>query len=206
MRGIRALWIWRDLYRGTRLSGESGYSPMAQSTYVSKPISDTSGGHLRRSQWHTRSPTRDAGAVARGLECSGSRQQGPPSIRRLALVLVIVAAASGAMAASAFAWGASYGGAYYAPGGDDHSAWDNCVYYNGEIGDNIFWKNDTRLGRSAVILTDGSWVASAEDSNAYTIAYTNPNYINYTKKGYIKNTSSVTYSGSGEVDGNILCT
>ncbi len=68
------------------------------------------------------------------------------------------------------------------------------------------YKQLAYLGRSAVILTDGSWVASAENSSYVTVSYTNTNYLYNTKKGYIKNTSTTTYGAQGVVYATILCT
>jgi hypothetical protein len=119
----------------------------------------------------------------------------------VAFMLIIV----GATASTAFAWSYSYGAAYYNPQGSTASPWDNCSTYSFWIDYNIFKKSVTRLGRSAVILTDGSWVGSAQDSNQWTVAYTNTNYRTRIKKGYNQNTSTVGYTGSGEVDGGYSC-
>jgi hypothetical protein len=127
---------------------------------------------------------------------------------RWTLVLATSLLVATATAGAAFAWSSDYGDhSYAASGGDDHSNWDNCVYFGGEISSNTFFKPLGDLGRATVILTNGSWVGSdAQDRSGATTSYTNSTYIYSTKKGYVKNTDSVSYSGFGRVAGSILST
>ena len=129
-------------------------------------------------------------------------------MRKVVLLLAIAVALTGATASGALGYVSSYpppfGTVVLAPGADANSNWDNCVYYVYEIAINDFFKSAAKLGRAAVILTNGTWVGSAQSAAILTTAFVN-SHFNDTKKGYMKNTSSSTYTGEGYISGNTGC-
>jgi hypothetical protein len=132
-------------------------------------------------------------------------------MRRLLIGVAIVAAVVGFGATAALAqwvYAVAYpdsptffpAGTYYSP-----NNYDNCVVWSFEIQQNDFLKGLAKLGRSAVIRSNGNWVASAADSTLTTIAIVPLEYRNVTKKGYIANISSTGYYGQGAILSNIAC-
>jgi hypothetical protein len=86
---------------------------------------------------------------------------------------------------------------------------DNCYgYWNRRITDNVHNHPSGKLGRSAIIAIDGSWLKSTADTNPATWAQLNGTYQDTVKKGYSKNISGSSYTGNGRVyteNSNFTC-
>jgi hypothetical protein len=136
-----------------------------------------------------------------------------PSSRRSALALLVAVIVAGTIAAGAYASTIVYTytaeSQTFADGQGYPSPNDNCYGYGERrITDNVHNHPSGKLGRSAIIAIDGSWLRSTADTNPSTWAQLNGAYQNTVKKGYSKNISGSSYTGNGRVfteNANVTC-
>lgn len=65
-----------------------------------------------------------------------------------------------------------------------------------------FYKSASKLGRAVAQTPGGSWLASNNDSNSTTSANVGVQYWTTQKRGFVQNSSTSTYTGHGEINGD----